>query len=93
ALRDKNPADLLSVMRTIADEIVLVPVNSDRAAPTEDLRVAAERCGFIDIREGRLADVVRTDAPQPTLVAGSLFLAGEALALLESAPRPARSSQ
>ncbi|MFM8655537.1 MAG: bifunctional folylpolyglutamate synthase/dihydrofolate synthase, partial [Chthoniobacterales bacterium] len=93
ALRDKNPADLLSVMRAIADEIVLVPVNSDRAAPTEDLRVAAESCGFTDIREGRLADVVRTDAPQPTLVAGSLFLAGEALALLESAPRPARSSQ
>jgi len=93
ALRDKNPADLLSVMRDIADEIVLVPVNSDRAAPTEDLRAAAESCGFTDIREGRLADVVRTDAPQPTLVAGSLFLAGEALALLESAPRPARSSQ
>ena len=93
ALRDKNPADLLSVMRTIADEIVLVPVNSDRAAPVGDLRAAAERCGFTGIREGRLADVVRTDAPQPTLVAGSLFLAGEALALLESAPRPARSSK
>ena len=93
ALRDKNPSDFLSVLRTIADEIVLVPVNSDRAAPTGDLRAAAERCGFTGIREGRLADVVRTDAPQPTLVAGSLFLAGEALALLESAPRPARSSQ
>ena len=93
ALRDKNPADLLSVMRAIADEIVLVPVNSDRAAPTEDLRVAAERCGFIDIREGRLADVVRTDAPQPTLVAGSLFLAGEALALLGAKDKPQRTSQ
>lgn len=93
ALRDKNPAELLSVLRGIAHEIVLVPVNSDRAASTEQLRAAAESCGFTDIHEGRLADVVRTDAPQPTLVSGSLFLAGEAIALLDSAPRPVRSSQ
>jgi len=93
ALRDKNPAELLSALRGIADEIVLVPVNSDRTAPTDELRAAAESCGFTDIREGLLADVMRSDATHLILVAGSLFLAGEALALLGSAPRPARSSQ
>ena len=93
ALRDKNPAELLSILRAIADEIILVPVNSDRAASTEELRAAAESCGFSDIREGRLADAVRTGNSQPTIVTGSLFLAGEALALLGGAPRPARSSQ
>ena len=93
ALRDKNPSELLSILRALADEIILVPVNSDRAASTEDLRVAAESCGFPDIREGRLPDVIRAEISQPTLVTGSLFLAGEALALLGGAPRPARSSQ
>jgi len=93
ALRDKNPADLLSVLRSIADEIVLVPVNSDRTASTEELRVAAENCGFSQIREGQLPDAVQAGKTQPTLVTGSLFLAGEALALLGSAPRPVRSSQ
>lgn len=93
ALRDKNPAELLPVLRSIADEIVLVPVNSDRAASADDLRAAAESCGFADIREGRLADVVRPDAAQPTLVAGSLFLAGEALALLGDKEKPPRTSQ
>ena len=93
ALRDKNPADCLSVLRSIADEIVLVPVNSDRTASTEELRVAAENCGFSQIREGQLPDAIQAGKTQPTLVTGSLFLAGEALALLGSAPRPVRSSQ
>lgn len=93
ALRDKNPAEVLSILRALADEIVLVPVNSDRAASMEELRVAAESCGFPDMREGLLPDAIRAGNSQPTLVTGSLFLAGEALALLGGAPRPARSSQ
>ena len=93
AVRDKNPGDLLTVLRAIADEIVLVTVNSDRAASAGELRAAAESCGFVDIREGRLPDVIRAENPRPTLLTGSLFLAGEALALLGSAPRPLRSSQ
>jgi len=93
ALRDKNPAELLSILRAIADEIVVVPVNSDRAASVRELRAAAEVCGFIGIHEGCLAEVLRPDAAEPTLVTGSLFLAGEALALLGDLPPPVRSSQ
>jgi dihydrofolate synthase/folylpolyglutamate synthase len=92
ALRDKNPAELLSILRAIADEIVLVPVNSDRTAPTDELRAAAERCGFTVIEKSALSKVLELNQ-QPTLVTGSLFLAGEALALLGGLPRPARSSQ
>lgn len=93
ALRDKNPGELLSILRVIADEIVVVPVNSDRAASVRELRAAAEVCGFIGIHEGCLAEVLRLDAAEPTLVTGSLFLAGEALALLGDLPPPVRSSQ
>jgi dihydrofolate synthase / folylpolyglutamate synthase len=93
ALRDKNPAELLSVLRAIADEIVLVPVNSDRAATSVEMRVASERCGFTPIEESDLADALSSGKDQPTLVMGSLFLAGEALALLERKEKPARSLQ
>lgn len=93
ALRDKNPAELLSVLRAIADETVLVPVNSDRAATSVEMRGASERCGFASIEESSLADALSSGGDQPTLVTGSLFLAGEALALLEGKEKPARTLQ
>ena len=93
ALRDKNPAELLSVLRAIADGVVLVAVNSDRAASSGEMRVAAERCGFTMIKESGLADALSSGRDQPTLVTGSLFLAGEALALLEGREMPARTLQ
>jgi len=93
AMRDKNPAELLSILRAIADEIVVASVNSDRAASVQELRAVAEGCGFSEIHEGSLAKVLRPDAAEPTLVTGSLFLAGEALALLGDLPPPVRSSQ
>ena len=93
ALRDKNPAELLSVLRAIADEVVLVPVNNDRAATSAEMRGASEMCGFTLIKESALADALSSGKDQPTLVTGSLFLAGEALALLEGKEKPARTLQ
>jgi len=95
ALRDKNPADLLSVLRHISDDVILVPVNSARTATPEELRVAAQSCDFASVRDCALAEALSPAAAgrQPTLVTGSLFLAGEALALLGNLPRPAHSLQ
>ncbi|MBJ7258221.1 MAG: bifunctional folylpolyglutamate synthase/dihydrofolate synthase [Chthoniobacterales bacterium] len=93
ALRDKTPGDLLRLLRAISDDVVLVPVNSARAASFQELRAAAESCGFASLHEGRLDGVLRDAAAGPTLVTGSLFLAGEALALLQGVRKPEPSSQ
>lgn len=93
ALEDKKPEDLLAVLRAISDEIVLVPVNSTRAATVTQLKEAATNCGFPAIFEDSLAGALASAPVRPTLVTGSLFLAGEALALLGNLPAPPRTAQ
>lgn len=95
ALRDKEVAQLLCGLRSIADEIWLVPVNNVRGMAPEELRPMAESAGFTSVHEGELAaslDAARALA-RPVLVTGSLFLAGELLAHLQGSPKPAASAQ
>ncbi len=93
ALSDKNPGEMLHALRAIADEVVLVPVNNTRSVSVEELRAAAEGCAFPVVRSARLQEALDASSPSPTLVTGSLFLAGEALALLAGVDRPQTSNQ
>lgn len=95
ALRDKEAARLLCTLRSIADEVWLVPVNNVRGMRPEELRPLAESAGFASIHEGELArclDAARSSG-RPVLVTGSLFLAGELIAHLQGSPTPAASAQ
>lgn len=95
SLRDKDVECLLRTLRSIADEVWLVPVSGARGASASDLRPAAEAAQFGAIHEGVLEtclSAARTKG-RPVLVAGSLFLAGEILALLQGAPKPVPSTQ
>ena len=95
ALRDKDAAHLLRALRSIADEVWLVPVNNPRGLAPAELRAPAEAAGFTGIHEAGVSRAV-TDARasgRRVLVAGSLFLAGEVLALLQGVTAPAESSQ
>lgn len=95
ALQDKDAALLLRELRSIAGEVWLVPVNNARGSSPAELRPMAEAAGFPFIHEGSLA-VSLADARssgKPVLVAGSFFLAGEALALLQGSPLPIASVQ
>jgi dihydrofolate synthase/folylpolyglutamate synthase len=95
ALRDKDAAHLLRALRSIADEVWLVPVNNPRGLAPAELRPSAEAAGFTGIHEASVSQAV-TDARSsghPVLVAGSLFLAGEVLALLQGAAKPSTSTQ
>ena len=95
ALRDKEVTHLLRALRSIADEVWLVPVNNARGMAPEELRPLAESVGFTSIHEGELAAslaAARASA-RPVLVTGSLFLAGEMLANLRGSPKPAASVQ
>lgn len=95
ALRDKDAGSLLGALRRIADDVWLVPMASARGASTAELQPAAEAAGFARIREATV-EAALSEARQgggPVLVAGSLFLAGEVLALIEGAAPPLVSAQ
>jgi dihydrofolate synthase / folylpolyglutamate synthase len=94
-LSDKDAAALLHVLRAIADEVWLVPVAGARGASVDELRPAAAAAGFTAVHTSTIEEVLageRSDRA-PVLVTGSLFLAGEVLALLEGVARPGASSQ
>ena len=95
AVLDKDIEALLLALRSIADEVWLVPVNNVRGASPEELRPMAEAARFATIHDGPVeASLAAARAGgRPVLVAGSLFLAGEVLALLEGAARPQATSQ
>ena len=95
ALRDKDVPHLLRALHSVADEVWLVPVNNVRSMAAGELRPLAEAAGFAGIHESTVAESVAAarGSGRPVLVAGSLFLAGEVLALLEGAPPPFASSQ
>ena len=95
ALRDKDASVLLHVLRAIADEIWLVPVAGARGASVDELRPTAEAAGFTAVHASTVEEVLAQalQGGAPVLVTGSLFLAGEVLALLEGAPKPVASAQ
>ena len=94
-LSDKDASALLHVLRAIADEVWLVPVAGARGASVDELRPAAEAAGFTAVHASTIEEVLAGEPSDraPVLVTGSLFLAGEVLALLEGAARPVASSQ
>ncbi|MEX1009704.1 MAG: folylpolyglutamate synthase/dihydrofolate synthase family protein [Chthoniobacterales bacterium] len=94
-LRDKDAAELLCLLRSIADEVWLVPVGNPRAIPPEELRPLADAAGFPVVYTTDLSDAVTAARASggPVLVTGSLFLAGEFLALLDGGAKPLISAQ
>ena len=95
ALRDKDAGQLLGALRAIADEVWLVPVSGVRGASAAELHASAQAAGFAAIHEGALERSLAAARASgcPVLVAGSLFLAGEVLALRQGASKPVASTQ
>lgn len=96
ALRDKEPEALLAELLPLASGVVLVPVASPRSADPADLAAALCRLPATEKPVVHIAGSLRevlVDNPDllrlpgrsprvPVLLAGSLFLVGEALALV-----------
>lgn len=95
ALRDKDAGQLLRALRAIADEVWLVPVSGLRGASAAELHPSGQAAGFAAIHDVPLemSLVAARASGRPVLVAGSLFLAGEVLALLQGAAKPVASTQ
>ena len=100
ALADKDPAALLAELAPLAAEVFLVRVDSPRTADPEALaatisgqKMAVHTVHTLSQAFGRVfgGQKIPGEAPQgPVLLAGSLFLVGEALSLIsggQSTPR------
>lgn len=85
ALRDKNHAEMLDLLAPIVSRFFFVPVASERAESPEAF-AAPE--GVPSVLCGSLLEALARarDFPESVLVAGSLFLAGEALRVLDENP-------
>jgi dihydrofolate synthase/folylpolyglutamate synthase len=81
ALRDKDSPSMLQVLEEIASSFSFVPVKNERSAdPAYFLKQTSLPARTFASLELALASTLENSAP--VLVTGSLFLAGEALALL-----------
>lgn len=77
AVEDKATDEVLSKLSEIASEFHFVPVNSQRGIPPESHRVEAK-----SVVHQNLNAALEATAGHTTLLTGSLFLLGEAKALL-----------
>lgn len=96
-LRDKDMRGIFEALLPIAGRILTVPVANPRSATPQELaRVigqVAPRQECIAVRDLPAAIRIAQSMERRTLITGSLFLAGEALAYFETQPAPERSTQ
>ena len=89
ALSDKDWKRMLSLLEPIASDIILVPVSSTRTlSPDEIRKFFPKAMSFSSLKEALLKKsekdlLLEKRSPAPILLTGSLFLVGEALALLK----------
>jgi dihydrofolate synthase/folylpolyglutamate synthase len=80
ALRDKAVAEMTSILFPLADHMILTAPTNSRAMPPEDIPVPGARVTHsIEEAVGFLGDLAAEDV---VFITGSLYLAGEARALL-----------
>jgi len=87
AMRDKAIEEMTQILFPVAEQVVVAQVNNPRAATTEELVEAGTRTGAQLHAEQSVADAVakaiELTGPQGLMVVtGSIFLVGEAMAVL-----------
>ena len=94
AVACKDHAEMLSILSGLAARLILTTVDSPRAVPASELAAAAPEAMMTATLEEALAGVPRGGGHPPVLICGSLYLVGQALALLGGhASRYERSAQ
>jgi dihydrofolate synthase/folylpolyglutamate synthase len=83
-LEDKPVEELAQILFPLFDRVLLVAVPSPRAASGARLLAAAQSVGASAILEANLADTWTALGDQDAVITGSVYLVGEARALLMS---------
>jgi dihydrofolate synthase/folylpolyglutamate synthase len=84
-LRDKPLTEMAQILFPIFDHLILVPIHSPRATPVADLAAAAEATGTPHTEAASVEKAIqlaRQLNPARIVISGSLYLVGEARALL-----------
>ena len=79
---DKDVSANLNILREVADVGVAVPIRNPRSLPPERTAELMRKAGFAGVRACMSVREALDVAPDGTVVCGSLFLAGEALAAM-----------
>jgi dihydrofolate synthase/folylpolyglutamate synthase len=85
AAEDKDAAGMLRILAPLMDSLTVVPIRGRTTMPPDILEKLARECapGLQVYREESLAAVLARKPTGMRLVTGSLFLVGEALAVLQ----------
>lgn len=86
-MADKDVSDIAALLVPLFDRIVVTEPDPVRAAKTADLAATLQRFGVPIVERAKPRDALRYALRQrerSVIVAGSLYLAGEAVALLDS---------
>ncbi len=88
-LKDKPIEELAHILFPLFNRIVFAPIASPRATPTAELVAAAESVGVAPVAASSVAEALALatwssggQAPSQVVVSGSVYLVGEARALL-----------
>ena len=79
---DKDVSANLEILREVADVGIAVPIRNPRSLPPERTAELMRKAGFAGVRACMSVREALDVAPDGTVVCGSLFLAGEALAAM-----------
>lgn len=83
---DKDVTANLALLREVADRGIAVPIRNPRSLSADATAKLMREAGFADVRSCESLEDALSLALDGTVVCGSLFLAGEALQLLNAAP-------
>ncbi|HEY9126144.1 MAG TPA: folylpolyglutamate synthase/dihydrofolate synthase family protein [Acidobacteriaceae bacterium] len=84
-LRDKPLMEMAQILFPVFDHLILAPIHSPRATPVAELAAAAEATGVAHTEAASIAEAIseaRALHPRRIVISGSLYLVGEARALL-----------
>jgi dihydrofolate synthase/folylpolyglutamate synthase len=83
---DKDVSANLSILREIADCGMAVSICNPRTLPADATQQQMRKAGFAEATSCRSLEEALSRSPDGTVVCGSLFLAGEALAMMDAFP-------
>jgi dihydrofolate synthase/folylpolyglutamate synthase len=93
-LRDKPIAEMAQILFPLFEEVILAPIHTARGASMDDLLAAARATGTPAVAAASVAEAIRLAgeraAGKTAVISGSVYLVGEARALLAGADHEAR---
>ena len=83
---DKDVREVLRILKPVVGRAIAVRTNNPRSLPAEELAAMMREEGIAAAAAASLPEAIAMSGDDPTLICGSLFLAGEALVALGAYP-------